>query len=154
MHQIYLRKKPTLTHEHFGFFLGAFYVLKKVSSFLKSTSLKQNAILCICHCIASPMRGYAIGRVIIKLLFIVCLLLGLRSSLLTLRCKVNTFYKTMQELLIIMMSNRIKTKHISNKPFYGNKRGRGGLCLHAVPTLTTIVRTREMLGSLRVFTQP
>ncbi len=52
-----------------AFSLVHFYVLKKVSSFLKSTSLKQNAILCICRCIALPMRGYAIGKLFNGLLY-------------------------------------------------------------------------------------
>ncbi len=55
-------KSPRFRMSILAFSLVHFYVLKKVSSFLKSTSLKQNAIL-VCHCIALPMRGYAIGGV-------------------------------------------------------------------------------------------
>lgn len=75
-------KSPRLRMSILAFSLVHFYVLKKVSSFLKSTSLKQNAILCICHCIALPMRGYAIGRVISRcLLFVFCLVCGAAFSL-------------------------------------------------------------------------
>ncbi len=75
-------KSPRLRMSILAFSLVHFYVLKKVSSFLKSTSRKQNAILCICHCIALPMRGYAIGRVISRcLLFVFCLVCGAAFSL-------------------------------------------------------------------------
>ena len=47
-------KSPRLRMSILAFSLVHFYVLKKVSSFLKSTSLKQNAIYV--YVVASPYR--------------------------------------------------------------------------------------------------